>query len=333
MSLSSLLRAPLLHLPPEIAHHIAICGLACGLVPSQELVSAPREVGGVKLVNAVGMAAGFDKNGEAVAALFKQGFGFVECGTVTPRAQAGNPKPRLFRLTDDHAVINRMGFNNGGLETLTRNLTKQQAAIETARAKHGQALGINIGKNKDSEDAVADYLIMLRGVAPMADYVTINISSPNTPGLRDLQNEDALKRLLSELLSLRETLPKRVPLWLKLAPDLDAVAIDSIVSVLSANPMDALIVSNTTLSRPDLKSSDKNETGGLSGAPLYALSTTTLRAFAERLGGSLPLIGVGGIANAEDAKGKMAAGASAVQLYSSLVYHGFDRVPAIARAL
>ena len=332
---------PLIHmLPAEAAHRLAVRALALGLVPPQpnsEHPSLTRTVGGVSVCNPVGLAAGFDKNGEAVAALFNQGFGFVECGTVTPKPQEGNPKPRVFRLAEDGAIINRMGFNNAGLLVLKSKLERQMPQIEKARAR-GQALGINIGKNKDSEDAVADYVTMLDGVYPYADYITLNISSPNTPGLRDLQSGSALSDLLDTVCERREQLMtsqgRRVPLWLKVAPDLDDAQCEAMVETLKAYPLDALIVSNTTLSRPEsLKSPGKSEVGGLSGKPLMELSTSRLALFHRLLAGKLPLVGVGGIATPDNAAAKFTAGASLVQLYSALTYRGFSLVNQIKQRL
>lgn len=333
MDYYSLIRPLAFQFSAETAHDLSIRALAAGIVPSQPLIQKLTAIGTLTAVNPVGMAAGFDKNGAVVSALFKQGFGFVECGTVTPRPQPGNPKPRLFRLKEDRAVINRFGFNNEGLEGLKRNLARQELAITHARSR-GQKLGINIGKNKDSEDVVADYLTMLEGVAGLADYVTINISSPNTPGLRDLQAGEALENLLSALCDKRAQLNSTVPLWLKLAPDLSDAECEVTATTIQKYPIDALIISNTTLARPEtLQSSDKAEAGGLSGAPLMALSTDRLRLFKQLLEDHLPLIGVGGIASAADAQAKLDAGATAVQVYSALVYQGFGLAPQIARSI
>lgn len=327
----SYLRPLLFKLPAEPAHVLAVNALRLGLLPSQTIKDNPVQIGNLRVRNKVGMAAGFDKNGDAIAGLFNQGFGFVECGTVTPRAQVGNPKPRLFRLKEDEAVINRMGFNNAGLDALLANLERQKKDIQKARSK-GARLGINIGKNKETVDANADYLTMLEHVAEHADYVTLNISSPNTPGLRDLQEGNALTSLLDAVCNKREAMKHQVPLWLKLAPDLEDEACESIAATVRNFPIDTLIISNTTISRPDsLQSSCKNEQGGLSGKPLMTLATDRLRRFKELT--DLPLIGVGGIASAEDAKTKLAAGATAVQLYSALVYQGFGLVQQIGEKL
>lgn len=326
MTLYSLMR-PLVHaLPPEAAHNAALCALRHHLIPApavrpQEVLK--QQMWGLDFDNPVGLAAGFDKNGVAAAPLLAQGFGFVECGTVTPLAQPGNEKPRLFRLREDEAVINRLGFNNGGLEPFVRNLQAR---------KHARGVvGANIGKNKDQPDAVADYVAGLRAVYAQADYVTVNISSPNTQGLRDLQQRDALEDLLSALAGLRAALAqeqkRRVPLLLKVAPDLSAPEREDIAALVLAHGIDGLIVSNTTLARPEsLRSKHAGQRGGLSGKPLMGMSTQGLADFYRLTGGKLPLVGVGGIASAEDAYAKIRAGASLVQLYTALVYQGFGLV-------
>ena len=264
------------------------------------------------------MAAGFDKDGEVPDALLGQGFGFVEVGSITPRPQPGNPKPRLFRLPEDGAVINRMGFNNGGAAAAAARLA--------ARARSG-IVGINIGANKDSADRIADYVQMTRVMAPLASYLAVNISSPNTPGLRALQDEGALAGLLDAVLEARgESGP---PVFLKVAPDLATADIDAIARIALERQLGALIVSNTTIARPPLRSRHAIETGGLSGAPLAPLALERLRDFRKATGGALPLIGVGGIATADDAWQRIRAGASLVQLYSAMVYEG----PGIARRM
>lgn len=323
-------------LPPETAHRAAIHALRLGIVPPQPAVQVANlatKVGGLSFAHPVGLAAGFDKNAEAAAALFRQGFAAVECGTITPRPQAGNPLPRLFRLTEDAAVINRMGFNNAGSDAMASDLWRQRKAIWKAR-ESGQALGINIGKNKDSVDAVADYVSLLQNFAAEADYITLNISSPNTPGLRDLQAGSALAELLDAVCNAREAMGSSVPLWLKLAPDLTDEQSAAVAETLSAYPVDALIISNTTLARPDtLRSAERHEQGGLSGKPLFALSTDRLALFYRLTGGKVPLVGVGGIASPEDAYAKIRAGASFVQVYSALVYQGFGLVTRIKQQL
>ena len=312
-------------LPAERAHLATIRALSMGLgVPSAPPVDADTlkvtlPVSGLQLPNPVGLAAGFDKNAEVFGPMFKFGFGMVECGTVTPKAQAGNPKPRLFRLTEDRAVINRMGFNNFGLASFVRRLKK-------AGARAG-ALGANVGANKASEGAqrLTDYATGLTMVWPHCDYVTINISSPNTPGLRGLQNKDELQALLNGCRAAAELVEGVRPVFLKLAPDLDSDAIGDIISVVkdAAGFLTGLIVSNTTIARPEsLQSKHKGEGGGLSGAPLMEPSTQVLAEFARGLDGAFDLIGAGGIASGADAYAKIKAGAHAIQLYSALVYEG-----------
>jgi dihydroorotate dehydrogenase len=321
MSLLHDLAARALHvLDPEDAHGLAVQGLALGLGPrtrADRFANLRIEIAGLILPNPVGMAAGFDKNAQAIDGLLASGFGFVEAGTVTPRPQAGNPRPRLFRLTEDEAVINRMGFNNDGLDAFSARL---------ARRRRRGVVGANVGANKDATDRVADYVAGLSAVWPHADYVTANISSPNTPGLRGLQERGALEELLGRMNEARAALTAqhgRRPLFLKVAPDLDETAIGDIASLAIAARLDALIVSNTTLARPaSLQSVWKDEAGGLSGAPLFEASTQVLKLFAQALGGALPLIGAGGVRDGATALAKIRAGASAIQLYSALVYEG-----------
>lgn len=258
------------------------------------------------------MAAGFDKDAEVPDKVLALGFGFTEVGSITPRPQAGNPKPRLFRLVEDRAVINRMGFNNKGAETARQNLA--------ARRGRPGIVGINIGANKDSEDRTADYATMTRIMAPYASYLAVNISSPNTPGLRALQDEGALIGLLDGVMDARGA--DGPPVFLKVAPDLEPADIDAIARIAIDKHLGALIVSNTTISRPPLRSHHAGETGGLSGAPLRDLAQQRIRDFRTATGGALPLIGVGGIASAQDAWARIRAGASLVQLYSALVYEG-----------
>ncbi len=320
-------------LDAELAHKSAVWALKNGLVASSSIHDDARlqmEVAGLTFKNPVGMAAGFDKNAEVINGLASQGFGFVEAGTVTPRAQEGNPKPRLFRLEQDQAVLNRMGFNNDGADIFAKNVQR--------RKKNDTLLGINIGKNKTTEDAVADYLFLLKRFYSLSDYITVNISSPNTPGLRALQQGDALEELLSDLMKARKILQKKhqknVPLFLKIAPDITASERKSIASVVVKNKIDGLIVSNTTVGeRHSLNSAYAHEAGGLSGKPLFMLSTEILREMYRLTEGKVPLIGVGGIANAEDAYAKIRAGASLVQLYSALVYQGFGLVKEINQGL
>ncbi len=313
------LAKPFIHaLDAETAHHAAIKALRYNLVPSQKPIEDARlsqSLWGIDFNNPVGMAAGFDKNAECIPALAKQGFGSVEVGTLTPKPQAGNSKPRLFRLSEDQAIINRMGFNNAGVED----------ALPRLAAKRDCVLGINIGKNKTTENALDDYIPMLEKVLPHADYVTVNISSPNTEGLRDLQAKEQLTELLSALVQTRGE--DTTPLLLKIAPDLSPEQASDAVQVVMEQRFDGIIVSNTTIARPDyLQSHQRLETGGLSGAPLMQASTELLRHVAKVSEGNIPLIGVGGIACGADAYAKIKAGASLVQVYSALIYQGFGLV-------
>lgn len=321
MDLHGLATSAMRLLPPETAHEAALWALRLGLAPRSRADKFPRlktTLAGLDLPNPIGMAAGFDKNAEAADALLATGFGFTECGTVTPLAQLGNDRPRLFRLSEDRAVINRLGFNNKGLEAFADRLG--------ARAHRTGIVGANVGANKESSDRAADYVSGMGRVWARAAYVTANISSPNTPGLRGLQERGALEELLGRMREARALLEAshgRRPLFLKVAPDLDEAAIADIAELVLAYGLDALIVSNTTLQRPPhLTSDQRDETGGLSGQPLFQISTRVLRQFAQALGGKLPLIGVGGVASGADAYVKIKAGASAVQLYSALVYEG-----------
>jgi dihydroorotate dehydrogenase len=321
-SAAGLLRA----LPAERAHNLtlALAGAGARLLPRPAADDPRLSVSalGLNFPNPVGLAAGFDKNAQVPDAMAKFGFGFVECGTVTPRPQAGNPQPRLFRLTEDVAVINRMGFNNGGMEQAARSLKVRRG---------GGLVGINIGANKDSTDRISDYVLGFAALAPLADYVTVNVSSPNTPGLRGLQNREELTRLLDSLIAARAA--GRKPILLKIAPDLDSHALDEIADVVRTSGIEGLIVSNTTIARPPLKSSHAQETGGLSGRPLFAPSTQVLRGMRQRLGKSVTLVGVGGIAGGADAYEKIKAGASLVQLYTALVYQGPGLVVRIKQEL
>ena len=319
-------------LPAERAHKTTIKALKAGLGPAPVKTASPElvtQVGGLTLPNPVGLAAGFDKDCDVPDAMLAAGFGFVECGTVTPRPQIGNPKPRLFRLTEDQAVINRMGFNNGGLEVFKSRLTKRQG-------KDG-IVGANLGANKDSRDRVEDYVMGLKALWGLSDYFTINISSPNTPGLRDLQNEKAMDELLGRLAEARSELAgdkPSFPMFLKVAPDVDMGEIERIVGQARTYGMNAIIVSNTTIARPDsLQSQYKGEGGGLSGAPLFEPSTEVLREFYAAAQGKIDLIGVGGISNGAQAYAKIRAGAKAVQLYSALVFKGPGLVTEINRDL
>ena len=278
-------------------------------------------VAGIDFPTPVGLAAGFDKDAEVPEQMLWLGFGFVEVGTLTPRPQEGNPKPRLFRLRPDRAVINRMGFNNGGQPAA-------YARLMECRQLSG-IVGVNVGANKDSDDRIADYVSGVRAMAPVARYLTINISSPNTPGLRGLQDQGALEELLS---AVREVGVKK-PIFLKVAPDLTSGDPDRIVRAAIDHGIDAIVVSNTTISRPPLKSRHADQAGGLSGAPLKDLALDALRKFRRASGGEIPLIGVGGIATADDAWERIRAGASLVQLYSAMVYEGPGIAARIARGL
>jgi dihydroorotate dehydrogenase len=320
--------ALLRRLDPETAHGLAVRALAAGLGPADRAPPDPileTSVAGLRLPSPIGLAAGFDKNAAVAGPMLRAGFGFVECGTATPRPQAGNPRPRLFRLSEDRAVINRLGFNNAGQEAFVAALAR--------RPRRG-VVGANIGANKDSTDRIADYVAGLKRLWGLADYFTVNISSPNTPGLRDLQGRGALDDLLGALAEARAGLSGSAPIFLKLAPDLDDSEIGGIVEAAIAHSLAGLIVSNTTLARPDtLKSRFKAESGGLSGAPLMAPSTRLLAAFHAAASGRLTLIGVGGVASGADALAKIRAGASAVQLYSALVYEGPGLAPRLKREL
>lgn len=321
--LYSLLRPILFQMSPEKAHDAAICALAKGLVPAQPQVHDDRlhtQIAGIELPNPVGLAAGFDKNARTLAHIFKQGFGFAEVGTVTPKPQNGNPKPRVFRLKEQEAIINRLGFNNEGLAAVCRHLQKPQHGI----------VGANIGKNKDSSDAVADYVAGLEAVYDGCDYITVNISSPNTQGLRDLQQAGALGELLDALLAARAALEGEKPFFVKIAPDMDDAQLEAVVGLALDKGLDGLIISNTTIARPE---GIMQEAGGLSGKPLFTASTAILRRAYQLSGGRLPLIGVGGIASPDDAYAKILAGASAVQLYSALIYQGFELVTRIKLGL
>jgi len=315
-------------LPAENAHKLTIKALGGGLGPKFRASISSNlaiNVGGLNLPNPVGLAAGFDKDCEVSTPMLAAGFGFVECGTVTPLPQHGNSKPRLFRLVEDKAVINRMGFNNAGLNKFKNNLEKR-------KLKNG-LVGANLGANKNSKNRVEDYAIGLKSLWGLSDYFTINISSPNTPGLRDLQNENAMEELLGRVSEVRAQLTgdrPSYPIFLKVAPDLGLGEIERIVEQSRSYGINAIIVSNTTVARPSsLKSKYKIEKGGLSGQPLFDLSTETLRQFYAAAKGKIDLIGVGGVSNGLQAYEKIRAGASAVQIYSALVYEGPGLVNAI----
>lgn len=312
---------------PETAHRLALSALRAGLTPSAGLISSERlrtEVAGLHLPNPVGLAAGFDKNAEALLGLSRAGFGFLEVGATTPRAQPGNPRPRLFRLTRDRAAINRFGFNNDGMEAMTERLsTRPRDAV----------IGLNLGANKDSADRAADFAQVMAHCGRHLDFATVNVSSPNTEKLRDLQGKDALAALLGGVIAERDGLDRPIPVFLKIAPDLDAGALKDISEVAIAAGVAGIIATNTTLDRTGLTSSQASEAGGLSGQPLFERSTHVLARLSLLTDARLPLIGVGGVGSAEQAYAKIRAGASAVQLYTALVYGGLSLVPEIARGL
>ena len=328
MKLTEKLALKALHqVDPELAHGLSIKALTAGLTPAPGPVTSPRltcEIAGIALPNPVGLAAGFDKNAEALAPLSQAGFGFIEVGAATPRPQPGNPKPRLFRLTEDRAAINRFGFNNEGMEVIASRLAKrpQQAVI-----------GLNLGANKDSEDRAADFARVLAHCGAHLDFATVNVSSPNTEKLRDLQGKAALSALLHGVIETRDSLERRVPVFLKIAPDLDRAGIEDIAAVAVETGIDGVIATNTTLSREGLQSGHRDQAGGLSGAPLFEKSTRVLAQLSELLDGKLPLIGVGGVSDAQQAYAKICAGASAVQLYTAMVYGGLSLGAEIAQGL
>ena len=313
MNLYPLIRPLIFALDAETAHRATLAALKLLPLHSPHLPEVLKaEVAGVCFTSPVGLAAGFDKDAHVPGEMLTLGFGFVEVGTLTPRPQPGNPRPRLFRLAEDRAVINRMGFNNGGqAEAFMRLKTCNRA---------GGPVGVNIGANKDSADRVGDYVAGVQAMSPVADYLTVNISSPNTPGLRALQDQGALDALLSAIAGVREE--GGPPVFLKVAPDLQPGDADRIVRAATDHRIDAIIISNTTVSRPPLRSRYAGEQGGLSGEPLKALALDALRQFRKASGGRLPLIGCGGIGNAEDAWERICAGASLVQLYTAMIYEG-----------
>ncbi|MCJ2047790.1 quinone-dependent dihydroorotate dehydrogenase [Methylobacterium sp. J-078] len=324
------LARPLLHsLDAETAHNLTLRGLAA-LPPRRPRADDPRlavDVLGRRFPNPVGLAAGFDKGAEVPDALLGLGFGFVEVGGVVPKAQPGNPRPRVFRLTRDNAVINRFGLNSEGLDVVRARLA--------ARQGRGGRIGVNIGANKDSTDRLADYVTCTRGLAPLVDFVTVNVSSPNTPGLRDLQGEAFLDELLARVVEARDAVHPETAILLKIAPDITLEALDAMAATALRRGVQALVVSNTTIARPaSLREAGlAKETGGLSGRPLFAAATRLLAETYLRVGDRIPLVGVGGIDSAEAAWTKIRAGASLVQLYSSLVYAGPGLIPEIKAGL
>ncbi|WP_133366284.1 quinone-dependent dihydroorotate dehydrogenase [Qipengyuania sediminis] len=323
-----LVRPALFALDPEPAHRLTIAALKrAPLRPPPSDGPLTVEVAGLRFPNPIGLAAGFDKDAEVPDALLGSGFGAVEVGSITPQPQEGNPKPRMFRLAEDRAVINRLGFNNGGAAAAA-------ARLEARRGRPG-IVGVNIGANKDSADRIFDYAVMTRVMAPLARYLAVNISSPNTPGLRALQDEAPLRELLGAVIDARAEKcgGGGPPIFLKVAPDLQPVDIDAIARIAIEMKLGAIIVSNTTITRPPLASRHACEAGGLSGAPLRDLALRRLRDFRTATGGAMPLVGVGGIGNAQDAWQRIRAGASLVQLYSALVYEGPGLVGRILRGV
>ncbi len=329
MSLLERAGLALLHrIDPEHAHALSLLALRSGLAPLPGPVDLPRlhsTLAGMPLLNPVGLAAGYDKNATALAPLSRAGFGFIEVGAATPLPQPGNPKPRLFRLTEDRAAINRFGFNNQGAETIATRLAQRQ--------RGPVPVGLNLGANKTSQNRAADFAKVLAECGPHVDFATVNVSSPNTERLRDLQGPAALAALLSGVMEARAALPVPIPVFLKIAPDLTPDDLAQIAEVALASGISGIIATNTTLSREGLKSANKSEAGGLSGAPLFEKSTRVLAQLSQLTHGMLPLIGVGGISSAEEAYQKIRAGASAVQLYTAMVYRGISLVPEIARGL
>ena len=319
--------AALRQFDPETAHGLALRALQAGLAPLPGPVSSARlatQVAGLALPNPVGLAAGFDKNATALAPLARAGFGFVEVGAATPRPQPGNPRPRLFRLTEDQAAINRFGFNNEGMEAIAARLAKRPK---------GMVLGLNLGANKDSPDRAQDFARVLAHCGPYLDFATVNVSSPNTEKLRDLQGGAALAALLAGVMETRSALARPIPVFLKIAPDLSHDELAELAQVAQTAGVDAIIATNTTLSREGLQSAHKTQAGGLSGAPLFEKSTRILAQVSQLTQGRIPLIGVGGVGNAEQAYAKIRAGASAVQLYTAMVFGGLGLAADIARGL
>ncbi|WP_282091382.1 quinone-dependent dihydroorotate dehydrogenase [Epibacterium ulvae] len=314
-------------LDPEAAHGLSIKALQLGLTPAPGPTTSPRlrtNLAGLDLPNPVGLAAGFDKNAQALSPLSKAGFGFIEVGAATPRPQPGNPKPRLFRLSEDRAAINRFGFNNDGMEVIAARLNKRSSS---------GVVGLNLGANKDSTDKARDFATVLKQCGESIDFATVNVSSPNTEKLRDLQGKAALSALLKGVLETRSDLSRPLPVFLKIAPDLNEAELDDIAAVALETGIDGIITTNTTLDRTGLSSAHREEKGGLSGAPLFEKSTHVLAGLSQRLDGALPLIGVGGVGSADQAYAKIAAGASALQLYTALVYGGLSLVQEIVTGL
>lgn len=329
MSAVERLGLALLHrIDPERAHGLSLLALRSGLAPLPGPVDLPRlhtTLAGMVLLNPVGLAAGYDKNAEAVAPLSRAGFGFIEVGAATPLAQPGNAKPRLFRLTQDRAAINRFGFNNQGMEAIGARLA--------TRTRGPVPVGLNLGANKTAQNRAADFATVLAHCGPHVDFATVNVSSPNTERLRDLQGREALLALLDRVMEARAALARPIPVFLKIAPDLTAADLEDIVEVALTSRISGIIATNTTISREGLKSASRDQTGGLSGAPLFEKSTRALAQLSQLTQGLLPLIGVGGVSSAQEAYQKIRAGASAVQLYTAMVYGGISMVPDLAKGL
>jgi dihydroorotate dehydrogenase len=312
---------------PEIAHGLSLRALRAGLTALPGPVCSARlatDLAGLKLPNPIGLAAGFDKNAVALPQLMRAGFGWLEVGAATPRPQDGNPRPRLWRLTEDRAAINRFGFNNEGMEPITARLAARPAGIP---------VGLNLGANKDSADRAADFARVLAHAGAHLDFATVNVSSPNTEKLRDLQGKEALSALLAGVIAARAALPRPIPVFLKIAPDLSPAELEDLADVALSSGIDGIIATNTTLSREGLKSAHAGQQGGLSGAPLFEKSTRVLAQLSKLTAGKLPLIGVGGISTAEQAYEKIRAGAAAVQLYTAMVYGGLSLAADVARGL
>ena len=320
--------ALLRRLDPERAHGLSLLALRTGLAPLPGLVTSPRlatTLAGLSLPNPVGLAAGYDKNATALGPLCRAGFGFVEVGAATPLAQDGNPRPRLYRLTEDQAAINRFGFNNAGMSAIAQRLA--------ARPPGPVPVGLNLGANKTSADRAADFAAVLAACGPYVDFATVNVSSPNTERLRDLQGPAALTALLARVMEVRAALVRPIPVFLKIAPDLLDDELAALAEVGLASGIAGIIATNTTLSRDGLKSTSAAQAGGLSGAPLFEKSTQVLARLSHLTGGRLPLVGVGGITTGAQAYAKIRAGSSAVQLYTAMVYHGITLGARIARDL
>ncbi|MEM6610254.1 MAG: quinone-dependent dihydroorotate dehydrogenase [Pseudomonadota bacterium] len=314
-------------LDPERAHDLTLHAIRLGLGPRIGPVTSPRlatDFAGMALPNPVGLAAGLDKNARALLGLCRAGFGFLEAGAATPKPQRGNPKPRLFRLRQDHAAINRFGFNNDGMVAIGERLARTSSTVP---------VGLNLGANKDAPDRAADFAQVLRHCGPYIDFATVNVSSPNTENLRDLQGPAALNGLLRNVLAVRDDLPRKIPIFVKIAPDLSPEDLAEIAETAVAVGLDGIVATNTTTSRDGLKSAHAGEAGGLSGQPLFERATRVLAQLAELTDGQMPIIGVGGIASAEQAYAKIKAGAHAIQLYTGLVFHGLSLVAEIAHGL